>query len=238
LSSTAQIRLAAVVGRIRHAEQACGRRPGSTRLLAVSKTHPGEAIRQLAALGQRAFAESYLQEALTKMPALQDLDLEWHHIGRIQSNKTREIAQYFDWVHGVDRLKVAERLSEQRPTQLGPLNICIQVNVGGEATKGGIEPTELPALAAAIAPLPNLQLRGLMTIPPPSDEPAVQRRYFAVLRRARDEIAHRGIELDTLSMGMSADLEAAIAEGATMVRVGTALFGPRHPTPAAGRSAR
>jgi pyridoxal phosphate enzyme (YggS family) len=227
LPSDLEARYAAVAGRIRRAERACGREPGGTRLLAVSKTHSAAAIRHLAGLGQRAFAESYLQEALAKIAALRDLDLEWHYIGRIQSNKTRDIALHFHWVHSVDRLKIAERLSAQRPAELAPLNICIQVNVGGEATKGGVDPTELPALTTAIASLPSLRLRGLMAIPPASDDDAVQRRHFAALRSARDALARDGLALDTLSMGMSDDLEAAIAEGATMVRIGTALFGPR-----------
>jgi pyridoxal phosphate enzyme (YggS family) len=227
LPSDLESRFAAVIARIRRAETACGRPPGSTRLLAVSKTQPTGAIRRLAELGQHAFAESYLQEALGKIATLRDLDLEWHYIGRVQSNKTREIALHFRWVHSVDRLKVAERLSAQRPETLGPLNICIQVNVGGEATKGGVDPTELPALAMAIASLPSLRLRGLMAIPPASDDTAAQRRHFAALREARDGLDRRGLKLDTLSMGMSGDLESAIAEGATMVRIGTALFGPR-----------
>ena len=182
------------------------------------------------AAGQRAFGENYLQEALDKMAALKDRapDIEWHFIGPIQSNKTRPIAEHFSWVHSVDRLKIAQRLSEQRPAALPPLDICIQVNVSGEASKSGCTPQELPALAQAVAGLPGLRLRGLMTIPEPAATEAGQRRPLRALRELADQLRAQGIALDTLSMGMSADLAAAIAEGATMVRIGTAIFGERH----------
>ncbi len=180
--------------------------------------------------GQRVFGENYLQEALDKMAALKEQApaIEWHFIGPIQSNKTRPIAENFNWVHSVDRLKIAQRLSEQRPSGLPPLNICIQVNVSGEASKSGCSPQDLPALAQAIAGLPGLSLRGLMTIPEPATTEAGQRRPLRTLRELADQLRAQGIALDTLSMGMSADLDAAIAEGATMVRIGTAIFGERH----------
>jgi hypothetical protein len=197
------------------------------RLLAVSKTFGAAAVRELAACGQREFGENYLQEALEKQAALRDLPLVWHFIGPIQSNKTRAIAEAFSWVHSVDRLKIAERLSAQRPPGLPPLQVCIEVNVSGETSKGGGTAAELPALADAMAALPNLQLRGLMAIPAPTPEIAAQRAAFRRVREAFDALRARGHRLDTLSMGMSADLEAAILEGATIVRVGTALFGER-----------
>jgi pyridoxal phosphate enzyme (YggS family) len=196
-------------------------------LLAVSKTHPADVLRSAAAAGQRRFVESYLQEALEKIAALAGHNLEWHFIGPLQSNKTRPIAEHFAWVHSVDRLKVAERLSAQRPERLPPLNVCLQVNVSGEASKSGCTLTELPALAQAVAKLPRLRLRGLMTIPAPSEDPAQQRLPFRRLREAQEQLIAEGLELDTLSMGMSDDLGAAIAEGATLVRVGSALFGAR-----------
>jgi pyridoxal phosphate enzyme (YggS family) len=186
-------------------------------------------VREAAVAGQRAFGENYVQEAIDKKAELAGLDaepgLEWHFIGPLQSNKTRPVAENFAWVHSVDRLKIAERLSAQRPPDRAPLQICLQVNVSGEASKGGCSPAEVPALAHAIAALPRLRLRGLMAIPEPSDDPARQREPFAVLRRLRDAL---DIELDTLSMGMSHDLEAAIMEGATIVRIGTAIFGQRN----------
>ena len=201
-----------------------GREPATVGLLAVSKTQPAAAIRDAFAAGLRDFGENYLQEALEKQAALTDLPLIWHFIGPIQSNKTRPIAEHFDWVHSVDRLKIAQRLSDQRPAHLPALNICLQVNVSGEDSKSGCSPEELTALARAVVALPNLRLRGLMAIPEPTDDVAAQHAAFARLRQLRDELA---LNLDTLSMGMSHDLEAAIAEGATWVRIGTALFGAR-----------
>jgi pyridoxal phosphate enzyme (YggS family) len=201
-------------------------------LLAVSKTFPAEAVLEAVEAGQRAFGENYLQEGIDKIAAvakaLPDIALEWHFIGPIQSNKTRPIAAHFDWVHTVERLKIAQRLSEQRPPERGPLNICLQVNISGEASKSGILPEELPALAQAVAALPNLRLRGLMAIPEPQEDPALQRPPFARLRALAQDIVRSGIHLDTLSMGMSGDMRAAILEGATIVRVGSAIFGARH----------
>jgi hypothetical protein len=222
--STIAKNIAKVRTRIREAAQACGRDPESVGLLAVSKTKPAAAVREAHARGQSDFGENYLQEALNKQVELSDLPLTWHFIGPIQSNKTRPIAEHFAWVHSVDRLKIAQRLSEQRPTQLPPLNICLQVNVSGEASKSGCTPDELPALAKAVSQLPNLRLRGLMTIPEPTSDVAQQHAACARLRQLRDDL---NLELDVLSMGMSDDLEAAIAEGATWVRIGTALFGAR-----------
>ncbi|MDD3447765.1 MAG: YggS family pyridoxal phosphate-dependent enzyme [Gammaproteobacteria bacterium] len=221
--------LAQIEARIRAAEVCHNRDPGSVTLLAVSKTRPADVIRAAAAAGQRRFGESYLREALEKMDALADLDLEWHFIGPIQSNKTRGIAERFHWVHSVDRLKVARRLSEQRPETLPPLNVCLQVNISGEASKSGADPGDLPALARAVAALPRLRLRGLMAIPAPArsaGEEAV-RALFRRLREALAALNRDGLALDTLSMGMSDDFEAAIAEGATLVRIGTDLFGAR-----------
>ena len=222
--STIAKNIAKVRTRIREAAQACGRDPETVGLLAVSKTKPAAAVREAHACGQRDFGENYLQEALNKQAELSDLALTWHFIGPIQSNKTRPIAEHFAWVHSVDRLKIAQRLSEQRPAQLPPLNICLQVNVSGEASKSGCAPEELPALALAVSQLPNLRLRGLMTIPEPTRDVAQQHAACARLRQLRDDL---NLELDVLSMGMSDDLEAAIAEGATWVRIGTALFGAR-----------
>lgn len=190
----------------------------------MSKTKPASAIREIHAAGVHDFGENYLQEALTKQQALSDLPLIWHFIGPIQSNKTKAIAEHFDWVHSVDRLKIAQRLSEQRPAGLAPLNICLQVNVSGEDSKSGCTPADLPALAKAVAALPNLRLRGLMAIPEPTEDRATQEAAFASLRKLQEGL---GLGLDTLSMGMSHDLEAAIAQGATWVRIGTALFGAR-----------
>ncbi len=222
-------RLQAVQDRIAAATAAAGRPPGSVALLAVSKTRPAADIRALHACGQRAFGENYLQEAQTKMASLADLAIEWHHIGRIQGNKTRAIAAAFHWAHGVAELRHAERLAEQRPPELPPLNVCIQVNVSAEPSKAGVPVTAVEPLARAIALLPNLRLRGLMAIPEPSDDALAQRRPFRALRELRDRLRAVGLEMDTLSMGMSDDLEAAILEGATIVRIGTALFGPRAP---------
>jgi hypothetical protein len=210
--------------RIREAAQASQRDCATVGLLAVSKTKPAAAIRQAFAAGVQDFGENYLQEALEKQLELGDLPLIWHFIGPIQSNKTKAIAEHFAWVHSVDRLKIAQRLSDQRPAHLPALNICLQVNVSGEASKSGCNPDELPALAQAVTQLPNIRLRGLMTIPEPTDDVACQHAAFARLRELQDGL---GLDLDTLSMGMSHDLEAAIAEGATWVRIGTALFGAR-----------
>lgn len=223
--------LAAVRDRIAQAERRFGRTPGSVGLVAVSKTCPAEAIRAMAAAGQRRFGESYLNEALPKIEALADAGLEWHFIGPIQSNKTRGIAEHFDWVHGVDRLRIAHRLGEQRPAELPPLQVCVQINVSGEATKGGVGPEEAPALASAVAQVPGLRLRGLMAIPAPTDNPDLARAAFRQLRRIGEALRAEGLALDTLSMGMSSDLEAAIAEGATLVRVGSAIFGARPAKP-------
>ena len=219
--------LQAVLARIATAARGCGRDPDSVRLVAVSKTFPPGALREAFAAGQRAFGESYLQEALEKMQALSDLPLEWHFVGPIQSNKTRPIAEHFQWVQSVDRLKIAQRLNDARPLALPPLQVCIEVNITGEQTKSGVTPDRLVELASAVLALRRLQLRGLMTIPQPTSDPAAQRAQFRQLRQLRDRVADRGICLDTLSMGMSDDLEAAIAEGATIVRVGRAIFGER-----------
>ena len=222
--STIADNIGAVSQRIRAAAEAVQRDPDSVHLLAVSKTKPAQAVREAYAAGMRDFGENYLQEALGKQADLTDLPLSWHFIGPIQSNKTRAIAENFAWVHSVDRLKIAQRLSEQRPADLPPLNICIQVNVSGEASKSGCTPADLPALAEAIQALPRLKLRGLMAIPEPTDDRAQQDAAFAAVR---DLQASLDLGLDTLSMGMSHDLESAIAQGATWVRIGTALFGAR-----------
>ena len=224
--STIADNIAQVAERIRNACQAVQRDPHSVQLLAVSKTKPAAALREAHAAGLRDFGENYLQEALGKQQELADLPLSWHFIGPIQSNKTRAIAEHFDWVHSVDRLKIAQRLSEQRPAELPPLNICIQVNVSGEASKSGCAPADLPALASAIGALPRLQLRGLMAIPEPTEDRAAQDAAFAAVQRLNNDLRDSlKLPLDTLSMGMSHDLEAAIAQGATWVRIGTALFG-------------
>ncbi len=219
--------LKSVERRIRAAEAASGRADGSVALLAVSKTQPADAILAAYAAGQRAFGENYLQEALEKIRLLDRPGLEWHFIGRIQSNKTREIAENFHWVHSVCTQKQLRRLDDQRPPDMPPLNVCLQVNVSGEASKGGAAPEATAELVAYAAELPQIRLRGLMAIPEAVDEPARQRLPFRALRELRDRLARPGMSLDTLSMGMSGDLEAAIAEGATIVRIGTALFGPR-----------
>ena len=213
-----------VSSRIQAATAAAGRSENSVQLLAVSKTKPAQDLREAYAAGLRDFGENYLQEALGKQLELADLPLIWHFIGPIQSNKTRAIAEHFEWVHSVDRLKIAQRLSEQRPAELPPLNICIQVNVSGEASKSGCTPADLPALAEAISTLPRLKLRGLMAIPEPTEDRAEQDAAFAAVQRLQ---ASLNLPLDTLSMGMSHDLESAIAQGATWVRIGTALFGAR-----------
>ena len=221
--------LRAVRERMARAAAAAGRSAESVTLLAVGKAQPLELLAAAADCGVGDFGESYLQEALQKIAALQERALTWHFIGRIQANKTRPIAESFAWVHAVDRLKIAERLAAQRPFHAPPLNVCLQVNVAAEATKGGVTPAEYPPLAAAVAQLPRLALRGLMCIPPEEIEPARQRAWFARLRVLKDELNRTGLSLDTLSMGMSADFEAAIQEGATLVRLGTILFGARPP---------
>ena len=220
-------RISRLLERVRLSAEKSQRAPEGIRVLAVSKTRDAEEVRAAAALGLRDFGENYVQEGLAKIESLTGLNLCWHFIGPIQSNKTRAIAEHFDWVHSVDRLKIAQRLSAQRPAQLPDLQVCLQVNISGEDSKSGVDPTELTALATAVAQLPRLQLRGLMAIPAPSDTLARQREPFARLRNALVELQATLPMLDTLSMGMSGDLEAAIAEGATIVRVGTDLFGPR-----------
>ena len=222
--STIADNIAQVEARIRAAALAVQRDVTSVHLLAVSKTKPAAALRDAYAAGLRDFGENYLQEARAKQVELADLPLCWHFIGPIQSNKTRDIAEHFAWVHSVDRLKIAQRLSQQRPNELPPMNICIQVNVSGEASKSGCTPTDLPALAEAINGLPRLKLRGLMAIPEPTDDRAEQDAAFAKVRELQHSL---DMGLDTLSMGMSHDLESAIAQGATWVRIGTALFGAR-----------
>jgi pyridoxal phosphate enzyme (YggS family) len=221
--------LAAVHARIAEAAAAARRDPASIKLLAVSKTFPADDVRAAFDAGQRAFGENYVQEAIAKIEALADLrqQIEWHFIGPLQSNKTRPVAEHVDWVHSIDRLKIAQRLSEQRPANLAPLNVCLQVNVSGEASKSGVAPTDAPALAREIAALPRLTLRGLMSIPEPTDEVETQRAAHRTLRQLFDNLRRDGLTLDTLSMGMSADLEAAVLEGATIVRIGTAVFGAR-----------
>jgi len=228
--------LEGVRARIRAAAMAARRDPAGVALVAVSKTFPASDVLAALAAGQHVFGENYLQEALAKMDAVAAAlalqgaaaaQPQWHFTGPIQSNKTRAIAERFDWVHGVERLKTAQRLSEARSAARPPLQICIQVNVGGEASKGGVAPEEVEALAVEIVRLPRLRLRGLMTIPRPTDDIASQRAQFRVMRELRDRLASAGLSLDTLSMGMSDDLEAAIAEGATMVRIGRAIFGER-----------
>ena len=223
--------LQAVEATITDAVKASERTRSEVQLLAVSKTFPAQAVLDAMATGQLAFGENYLQEALDKIASVAqaqpDAAVEWHFIGPIQSNKTRPIAASFAWVHTVERLKIAQRLSEQRPPELGPLNICLQVNISGEASKSGASPEELPALAREVAQLPNLRLRGLMAIPEPTTDVAEQRAAFARVRVLFDALRAEGMELDTLSMGMSGDLAPAIAEGATIVRVGSAIFGKR-----------
>lgn len=222
--------LQAVNQRILAATARNGRAHDSVRLLAVSKTFPAEAVREAFAAGQKAFGENYVQEALAKITALGDLDVEWHFIGPLQSNKTRAVAENFSWVHSIDRARIADRLSAARPAGLPPLQVCIEVNISGEASKGGIAPTEVAELAAHIQNLPRLKLRGLMAIPAPTDDIARQRTQFRHLRELLASLNSQNFQLDTLSMGMSGDLESAIAEGATIVRVGSAIFGARNYT--------
>jgi hypothetical protein len=217
----------AVRAALADAAKACARAPQDIELLAVSKTFPADAVREAYAAGQRRFGENYVQEGIDKIAALQGLQIEWHFIGPIQSNKTRPIAEHFDWVHGIERLKIAERLSAQRPAHLPPLQVCLQVNVSGEASKSGVPPEQAEELARDIAALPNLRLRGLMAIPAPTDNVAEQRAAFAQLRTLFEQLNRDGLQLDTLSMGMSHDFPAAVAEGATLVRIGTAIFGVR-----------
>lgn len=230
--STIATNLQAIEQIIGAAAREAGRAPQSVALLAVSKTFGFEAVLEAMRAGQRAFGENYLQEALDKIAAVAaaapETKLEWHFIGPIQSNKTRPIAQHFDWVHAVEREKIAQRLSEQRPAGMAPLNICLQVNISGESSKSGVTPAELPELARRVAALPNLKLRGLMAIPEPEADFEAQRAPFARLRQLFEQLRADGLALDTLSMGMSADLRAAIVEGATIVRVGSAIFGARH----------
>ena len=233
--SSIKIRLAEVEQRIRLAEQRYSRAPGSVRLLAVSKTHPAAFISEALAAGQYRFGENYLQEALEKIGQLRDQRLEWHFIGRIQSNKTRGIAENFHWVHSLYSIAHARRLNDQRPPDLPPLNVCLQILIDNEATKGGIAPEEAGNLIAHFSELPRLRLRGLMTLPAPVQGLENQRIAFHRLRLIREQLKSPEFGLETLSRGMTADLEAAIAEGATIVRVGTAIFGPRKSTLQSGK---
>jgi hypothetical protein len=226
--TTIAANLQAVRERIGAAARKCGRQPEEITLLAVSKGWPAPALREAVAAGQRAFGENYVQEGLAKVAELAPLKCEWHFIGPLQSNKTRVVAEAFAWVHSVDRLKIAERLSEQRPAGLPPLQVCLQVNVSGEASKSGLAPHQAASLARRVAALPRLQLRGLMAIPEALSGFAEQRAAFRSLHAIYDELKIAGLPLDTLSMGMSSDLEAAVAEGSTLVRVGTAIFGERN----------
>lgn len=227
IMSTISEGLQAITARISAAATAAGRALEDIQLVAVSKTFPPEDIRAAFACGQRAFGESYVQEALEKINDLNDLPLEWHFIGPIQSNKTRAIAETFQWVHSVDRLRVAQRLSDARPALLPPLQVCLQVNISGEASKSGVAAAEVALLAEQVSHLSNVRLRGLMTVPRPTDDQEAQRAAFRSMRELLDSLRARGIALDTLSMGMSDDLEAAIQEGATIIRVGRAIFGER-----------
>lgn len=225
--TTLSAKLQAVLARIAESARQWGRDPAEIRLLVVSKSWPVASVREVVAAGQRAFGESYVQESLLKVAELGGAGIEWHFIGPLQANKTRRVAETFAWVHSVDQLRIAERLSAQRPLSLPSLAVCLQVNVSGEASKAGVALAAAPALARAIAALPHLQLRGLMTVPAASSDFNEQRRPFRRLRELAEQLRADGLPLDTLSMGMSEDLEAAIAEGATLVRVGTAIFGER-----------
>jgi pyridoxal phosphate enzyme (YggS family) len=227
IMTTIALNLQAVHDRIERAATAANRAPDGVRLLAVSKTFAAPQVMAAWQAGQRAFGENFVQEAVDKIAELRQLDIEWHFIGPVQSNKTRPIAEHFAWVHSIEREKIARRLNDARPPQLPPLNVLIQVNVSGEASKSGVAPGEERALAAAIRALPQLRLRGLMAIPEPTADIALQRQRFALLRRLQQCLQAEDAGVDTLSMGMSDDLEAAIAEGSTMVRVGTAIFGKR-----------
>jgi pyridoxal phosphate enzyme (YggS family) len=221
-----------VRARIRDIAEKIGRQPETITLLAASKTNPAERLREAFAAGQTIFGENYLQEALVKISSLTDLPIEWHFIGPIQSNKTKRIAENFSWVHSVDRKKIADRLSKDRPESLPPLQICLQVNVSGEDSKSGVAPEEIAELAAHVVSLPRLKLRGLMAVPELTTATALQRSQFRMLREAYDQLRRDNYDLDTVSMGMSEDMDIAIEEGATMVRVGTAIFGPRqYPIP-------
>ncbi len=231
LEQTIADNLARVRERIAGAEARYGRPPGSVALLAVSKVHGADRVAAAYAAGQTAFGESYVQEALDKQTRLAMLPLQWHFVGRMQTNKTRDIAAHFDWVHGLCELKHARRLGAQRPSGTGPLRVCIQVNLSGEASKAGVAPAAVGALLDACRDIDGIAVQGLMTLPAPADDLAEQRRPFAALRALRDRLATPDLPLATLSMGMTADLEAAVAEGATMVRIGTAIFGPRPPAP-------
>lgn len=227
--ATIKDKLQETTQRIATACSKAGRPVDSVTLLAVTKTFSATVVREAHAAGLRRFGENYVQEGLDKIDALADLrpQLEWHLIGPLQSNKTRPVAENFDWVHSVDRLKIAQRLAEQRPAQLPPLNVCLQVNISGEASKSGLAPAEVADLAQAVAALPRLRLRGLMAVPEPAADLEAQRVPHRALARLFAQLRERGLDLDTLSMGMSADLEAAVLEGATLVRVGSALFGAR-----------
>lgn len=226
--TTISANLQAVLARISEAARNCGRAPEEIRLLAVSKTWPASCVLEAARAGQKAFGENYVQEGVDKVHNAARPDLEWHFIGPLQSNKTRPVAEAFQWVHSVDRIRIAERLSQQRPDHLPPLQICLQVNISNEDTKSGIPVEEVATLARQVSHLPRLRLRGLMTIPAPSSDLEMQRLPFRRLRELFEQLNREGLALDTLSMGMSNDIEAAIAEGATLVRVGTAIFGERN----------
>jgi len=219
--------LQVVANAIEEAAAHAARPRNSVQLLAVSKTFGADAVREAVQAGQRAFGENYVQEGVDKIAAIANADLVWHFIGPIQSNKTKPIAENFDWVHTIDREKIAVRLNEQRPEGLAPLQVCLQVNTSGEASKSGVQPDQVAALARAVQALPRLQLRGLMSIPEPEEDFDRQRAAFRVLRELFDTLRAEGLQLDTLSMGMSADMQAAIMEGATIVRVGSAIFGAR-----------
>lgn len=235
--STIAANLQAVRRRISEALQGDRR---EVTLVAVSKSHPPESIREAHAAGCRDFGENYVQQAIAKIDALRQLDATWHFIGLVQTNKARDIAERFDWVHGIDRVRAAVALAKARPAAMEPLNVCLQVNISDEASKGGVSPAEASALARDVASIPNLRLRGLMGMASYTEDLAEQRRQFATLRRALEQLNREGHALDTLSMGMSGDFESAIAEGATMVRVGTAIFGQRKPgtDPNVGRQPR
>lgn len=226
MSDIAQ-RYQSILTKIKQYEIKYNRDSGSVNLIAVSKTKPAYMIREMAELGQRAFGENYLQESMQKQNELKDLNLEWHFIGHIQSNKTRDIAENFNWAHGVDRFKIARRLSDQRPAGLSPINICLQVNLESEISKSGVKPDEVITMANEISTLPNINLRGLMAIPSPDNTHDQQRQVFNIMKTLLDELNTSAMQFDVLSMGMTDDMEAAIAEGATHIRIGTALFGAR-----------